>query len=447
MTPPQRSPGSNLYRGYGIPSNNLGDDGQDYQDLFNTNFYNKVSGVWVRRNIGPQGAIGATGSTGTQGTQGIQGIQGATGLTGAQGPIGLTGPTGPQGAVGATGAVGSIGAQGIQGLIGETGATGPSTNPMILKGYSVASDVVENDVVSNIASAFTHTAPLQFVKAVSSYIDYYGPVGIAKNVSGGTADIYLGGVVGGFSFGLFVGVDYYVDPAIPGGLTWTPPNSANSINVGRAISSTQLLMQEIYRNYQFVGVKGGLYTGDGTFDVVQAVGSNGNVLVAASGQTNGLQWLPAVVASAPFTYTTSTRALTITTATDSVNGILSSTDHTTYTGYSASIALKAPLASPTFTGDINSSTGNLLVSTIGKGLSVKTGTSAKIGQATLIAGVKIVVNTSVTANSRVFLTVSTAGGTQGFLKVTKVAGTSFTITSTNLTETSVIDWFIVESIP
>src|ERR1035437_5803350 len=109
-------------------------------------------------------------------------------------------------------------------------------------------------------------------------------------------------------------------------------------------------------------------------------------------------------------------------------------------------ALKAPLASPTFTGDVNVSTGNLLISTIGKGLQVKTGANSKIGQATLVAGTVTVANTSVTANSRIFLTVSTAGGTRGFLSTAKSAGVSFTITSTTA-ETSVVDWYIVESIP
>lgn len=109
--------------------------------------------------------------------------------------------------------------------------------------------------------------------------------------------------------------------------------------------------------------------------------------------------------------------------------------------------LKANAASPVFTGDVNSSTGNVLVSTIGKGLQVKTGTNSKIGQATLSSGAVTVANTSVTANSRIFLTVASAGGTQGFLRTSKVASTSFTITSTSVLETSIVDWVIVESIP
>lgn len=109
--------------------------------------------------------------------------------------------------------------------------------------------------------------------------------------------------------------------------------------------------------------------------------------------------------------------------------------------------LKAPLSTPVFTNDVTSSTGNVVISTIGKGLQVKTGTNAKIGQATLVGGTKTVANTSVTANSKIFLSDSTPGGTLGNLSYTKSVGTSFTITSSNVLDTSTIDWYIVESIP
>lgn len=110
--------------------------------------------------------------------------------------------------------------------------------------------------------------------------------------------------------------------------------------------------------------------------------------------------------------------------------------------------LKANLASPTFTGDVNSSTGNVLISTIGKGLQVKTGTNAKIGTAVLVGGTVTVANTSVTANSRIFLTSNVDGGTVGFLRVSaKTAATSFVITSSSILDTSTVAWVIIESIP
>lgn len=317
--------------------------------------------------------------------------------------------------------------------------------------FPVDVGVVENDVVMNQLNLITSQSPLSFKQAVQGDTNYYPSLyGIAKNVSGGFADIYLGAgsVVSGFSFGAFIGVDYYLDPANPGKLVFNPPavgTTPNPIKVGRALNASQLILEPINN---FVQNKGGLYTSDGSYDEVQLVGTNGNVLVANSAQTNGLQWLPAVVASAPFTYTTSTRTLTAATATNSVAGFLSAADHTTYSGYAATIALKAPLASPTFTGDVNSSTGNVLVSTLGKGLQVKTGTNSKIGTVALVLGAATVLNSSITANSRIFLTSQTDGGTPGFLRVsTKTVNTSFVITSSNALDTSTVAWMIMESIP
>lgn len=317
--------------------------------------------------------------------------------------------------------------------------------------YPVDVAVVENDIVISITDLNTGQAPLKFIQATNGGQTYYPAIyGVAKNVSGGFADIWLGtgSIVPGFSFGAFIGVEYYIDGSNPGKLTWTPPatgSSPNVMKIGRAMDATHLILEPLGN---FVQEKGGLYTSDGSYDETIAVGSNGNVLVANSAQTVGLSWAPAVVASAPFTYTTATRALTIATATNSVAGVLSAADHTTFAGYAATIALKAPLAAPVFTGDVSSSTGNILISTLGKGLSVKTGTNSKIGTAVLVAGASTVANTSITANSRIFLTSNTDGGIVGFLRVSaKTVGTSFVITSSSALDTSTVAWHIIESIP
>jgi len=85
------------------------------------------------------------------------------------------------------------------------------------------------------------------------------------------------------------------------------------------------------------------------------------------------------------------------------------------------------------------------VATAGYGLQVKEGTNAKQGAATLVAGTKTVANTSVTANSRIFLTNNASSGTPGFLYISaRVAGTSFTITSSSNTDTSTIAYEIFE---
>ncbi|MGW1949049.1 hypothetical protein ACWCRC_32595 [Streptomyces sp. NPDC001940] len=96
-------------------------------------------------------------------------------------------------------------------------------------------------------------------------------------------------------------------------------------------------------------------------------------------------------------------------------------------------------------GRLDLTTTDLRIATTGRGLQVAEGTNAKMGVGTLVAGTVTVANTSVTANSRIFLTCQTPGGTPGFLRISaRTAGTSFTILSSSGTDTSVVAWFIVE---
>lgn len=89
--------------------------------------------------------------------------------------------------------------------------------------------------------------------------------------------------------------------------------------------------------------------------------------------------------------------------------------------------------------------GNVSVATAGNGLMVAEGSNAKMGTAALTAGAATVSTTAVTANSRIFLTSNADGGAPGFVRVSaRVAGTSFTITSSSGTDTSTIAWMMVE---
>lgn len=84
------------------------------------------------------------------------------------------------------------------------------------------------------------------------------------------------------------------------------------------------------------------------------------------------------------------------------------------------------------------STGAGTVNVLG-GLVLKTGT------ATLVAGTVTVADTSITANSVIRLTSKTAGGTVGAPFVSaRSAGASFTITSTNTADSSVIQYEILQ---
>lgn len=91
--------------------------------------------------------------------------------------------------------------------------------------------------------------------------------------------------------------------------------------------------------------------------------------------------------------------------------------------------------------------GSIVCSTAGFGIQIKSGTGARAGNATLVAGTVTVTNTTVTANTIVYLTVKTAGGTIGTLTYTLSAGASFTINSSNILDTSVVSYLLIELNP
>lgn len=81
------------------------------------------------------------------------------------------------------------------------------------------------------------------------------------------------------------------------------------------------------------------------------------------------------------------------------------------------------------------------------GLAVSEAANGKQGIAVLVAGVVVVANTSVTANSRIFCaTQSVAGVTlpQGLGISARTPGVSFTISSSNAADTSTVAWEMFE---
>lgn len=96
-------------------------------------------------------------------------------------------------------------------------------------------------------------------------------------------------------------------------------------------------------------------------------------------------------------------------------------------------------------GGFNAGVGSVDVPQVGAGIKVAEGANAKQGVATLAAGTVTVADTSVTATSRIQLTTQAPGGTAGFLVVSaRVPGTSFTILSSNVADTSQVAYFITE---
>lgn len=96
------------------------------------------------------------------------------------------------------------------------------------------------------------------------------------------------------------------------------------------------------------------------------------------------------------------------------------------------------------TGDVTV-VGNLGLDTAGNKLTIATGANASIGvSGAMTAGTITISTTAVTADSKIFLTHATVAGTQGILSVgTIVAGTSFVINSSSATDTSTVNWWII----
>ena len=100
--------------------------------------------------------------------------------------------------------------------------------------------------------------------------------------------------------------------------------------------------------------------------------------------------------------------------------------------------------------DVLANTGNIYISTVGKGLYLKEGANAKMGVATLSGGTVTVNTTAVTANSRIYLTGQTLGTVvipSNYGVSARVAATSFTILASQPTDTSDVAWMIVEPAP
>ena len=96
---------------------------------------------------------------------------------------------------------------------------------------------------------------------------------------------------------------------------------------------------------------------------------------------------------------------------------------------------------------VNLSGGSLDIQSAGQGVKIATGANAKMGTGTLAAGTVTIANTSVTAVSLIFISDTGAGGAAslGSLSVSgRVAGTSFTVTSSLVTDTSTFHYLIIE---
>ena len=121
-----------ILSGSGIPSKNIGINGDFYIDTKNANLYGpKTNGVWklttslrplpTKVNPTVPGATGTTGAAGVIGPRGLPGPTGEKGPTGAAGTNGLPGTAGTNGLPGAPGTAGTPGTAGAPGANGSSG--------------------------------------------------------------------------------------------------------------------------------------------------------------------------------------------------------------------------------------------------------------------------------------------------------------------------------------
>ena len=133
----------NFLSGSGVPSNDVGANGDVYLNSVNGDLYKKESSTWsVIANL--KGLKGDAGTNGTNATNGAKGADGATWLSGATAPTSTLGKTGDfylntatsdvyskatgswvlsLNIKGATGATGANGTNGTNGAMGADGAT------------------------------------------------------------------------------------------------------------------------------------------------------------------------------------------------------------------------------------------------------------------------------------------------------------------------------------
>lgn len=104
-----------------------------------------------------------------------------------------------------------------------------------------------------------------------------------------------------------------------------------------------------------------------------------------------------------------------------------------------------------FSGNV-SLTGNLNLPVAGNGIAIKEGTNATMGRGTLVGGTLTINNTRVTANTEIFI--GDAGGgvlaNAGVLfedRGSRSVGSSFTVKSVNVLDTSAFVWILFEPAP
>ena len=114
--------GNQILSGIGAPTETLGNVGDYYLDLSNSNLYGAKTAQGWGNPISLKGIQGDKGEKGDTGATGQKGDKGDTGATGQKGEKGDTGAAGQKGEKGNTGATGQKGDKGEPGTPGQNGS-------------------------------------------------------------------------------------------------------------------------------------------------------------------------------------------------------------------------------------------------------------------------------------------------------------------------------------
>lgn len=199
----------------------------------------------------------------------------------------------------------------------------------------------------------------------------------------------------------------------------------------------------------------------GSSGAISAINGTANQITANTvGNVTTLSLPAAITAPGSLTTTTSLSATTTITSgtgitattggvTASAGNIVATLGNITATAgsVSAGTTITAGTSMTATLGAITATNGNLVLGTAGNKLSIATGANASVGTSVaMTAGTVTISTTAVTASSKIFLTANTPGGTQGTLSAPTasiVAGTSFVINSSSNTDTSTVNWWLI----
>jgi len=429
--------------------------------------------------IGPQGPIGLTGATGATGATGSQGPAGPQGIQGIQGVKGDTGDVGPQGTQGPQGIPGEDGTDGLNGIDGADGLNGWSPAVAITNdGARRVLQVVDWIGGTGTKPATGYIGATGIVALIADAVDIRGPAGV-DGINGTNGTNGQGVPTGGSTAQILMKNSSTDFDTVWSDTKSTALTAAAFIPSGSTVPTNGFYLSAA-NTLAWATNSGNKMTMGATGDIILGTTSMASSITVNTNLNGGLS-LNSSSASGPafnLNQTTNTwwqffsnggsfgvwnntlgittfaisggTAGTVSTVSGGRIGFSSSASNarggmdTAISRVSAGVfAFGNGITAGDTTAELRA--GNFKAMQAGKGFFIKEGTNAKMGQATLVGGTILVNNTSVNVNSRIELTRVTPGGTQGHLSYSKVDGVSFTINSTEASETSLINWVIWEA--